>query len=171
MAISSNLRDLLKSMFVNSPTRSKEAAVEVVVGNDVNINIPVGTVIGVEQDTHDDLNANANIQVGNVDVSGGNPVPVSFANAPTTVDHFNGTVGTTAIQIPSSAGDDISEVLIHNTTSANRDLLISFDGGTTFKTLTPDANIIWNVKEGITQIHIKGSAAATSYEIVMNRRT
>lgn len=31
----------------------------------------------VTQPTHDELNLNANIQVGNVDVAGGNPVPVS----------------------------------------------------------------------------------------------
>jgi hypothetical protein len=34
--------------------------------------------VEVLQDTHDDLNANANIQVGDVDVSAANPVPVSL---------------------------------------------------------------------------------------------
>jgi hypothetical protein len=32
------------------------------------------------QDTHDDFNANANIQVGDVDVSATNPVPVTFTS-------------------------------------------------------------------------------------------
>lgn len=36
----------------------------------------------VTQDLHDDLNANANIQVGNTDVSGANPVPISAASLP-----------------------------------------------------------------------------------------
>lgn len=42
--------------------------------------------VEVLQDTHDDLNANANIQVGNTDVSNGNPVPMSDAGGSITVD-------------------------------------------------------------------------------------
>jgi hypothetical protein len=38
------------------------------------------------QDTHDDLNVNANMQVGDVDVANGNPVPVSDAGGSLTVD-------------------------------------------------------------------------------------
>jgi hypothetical protein len=43
----------------------------------------------VVQDTHDDLNANANMQVGNTDVGAGNPVPVdatSQGDVPVTLD-------------------------------------------------------------------------------------
>lgn len=46
----------------------------------------------VRQATHDNLNANANIQVGNADVANGNPVPVSDAGGSLTVD---GTVAAT----------------------------------------------------------------------------
>lgn len=42
--------------------------------------------VEVLQATHDNLNANANIQVGDVDVSNGNPVPVSDAGGSLTVD-------------------------------------------------------------------------------------
>lgn len=42
--------------------------------------------VEVLQATHDNLNANANIQVGNADVANGNPVPVSDAGASLTVD-------------------------------------------------------------------------------------
>lgn len=42
--------------------------------------------VEVLQSTHDDLNANANIQVGDADVSNGNPVPVSDAGGSLTVD-------------------------------------------------------------------------------------
>lgn len=42
--------------------------------------------VEVLQSTHDDLNANANLQVGNVDVANGNPVPVSDAGGSITVD-------------------------------------------------------------------------------------
>lgn len=45
--------------------------------------------VEVLQDTHDDLNANANIQVGNADVANGNPVPVSDAGSSLTVDANN----------------------------------------------------------------------------------
>lgn len=42
--------------------------------------------VEVLQATHDNLNANANIQVGNTDVSNANPVPVSDAGGSLTVD-------------------------------------------------------------------------------------
>lgn len=42
--------------------------------------------VSVFQATHDNLNANANIQVGNADVANGNPVPVSDAGGSLTVD-------------------------------------------------------------------------------------
>jgi len=44
-----------------------------------------GTVTAA-QATHDSLNANANLQVGNADVANGNPVPVSDAGGAITVD-------------------------------------------------------------------------------------
>lgn len=42
--------------------------------------------VEVLQASHDNLNANANIQVGNADVANGNPVPVSDAGGSLTVD-------------------------------------------------------------------------------------
>jgi hypothetical protein len=42
--------------------------------------------VEVLQASHDDLNANANLQVGNADVANGNPVPVSDAGGSLTVD-------------------------------------------------------------------------------------
>lgn len=44
------------------------------------------TDVTVVQPTHDNLNANANIQVGDADVANGNPVPVSDAGGSLTVD-------------------------------------------------------------------------------------
>ena len=46
----------------------------------------VSDSVEVLQSTHDDLNANANLQVGNADVANGNPVPVSDADGSLTVD-------------------------------------------------------------------------------------
>lgn len=50
----------------------------------VNVKVsPSGSLeVNASQDTHDDLNANANIQVGDIDVSGSNPVPVSVDSLP-----------------------------------------------------------------------------------------
>lgn len=45
--------------------------------------------VEVLQATHDNLNLNANIQVGNADVANGNPVPVSDAGGSLTVDATN----------------------------------------------------------------------------------
>jgi len=48
--------------------------------------LTVDGLLTVQQGTHDNLNANANLQVGNVDVSTGNPVPVDIQDASLTVD-------------------------------------------------------------------------------------
>jgi hypothetical protein len=45
--------------------------------------------VEVFQATHDDLNANANIQVGDADVDNANPVPVSDAGGSLTIDNTN----------------------------------------------------------------------------------
>lgn len=42
--------------------------------------------VEVRQATHDNLNLNANLQVGNTDVANGNPVPISDAGGSITVD-------------------------------------------------------------------------------------
>lgn len=52
----------------------------------INVNFDVGDSLTVKQSTHDNLNANANIQVGDADVANGNPVPVSDAGGSLTVD-------------------------------------------------------------------------------------
>lgn len=49
---------------------------------------PSGSLeVNASQDTHDDLNVNANIQVADTDVSNSNPVPVSDAGGSLTVDN------------------------------------------------------------------------------------
>lgn len=88
-----------------------------------------------------------------------------------TTTHFNGTVGTTAIAVPASPGSQISDVLVSSliTNTPNKNLLVSFDGGTTFFTLVPGTAFSWSCRSGLTQIHIKGSVASVAYEILMNR--
>jgi hypothetical protein len=84
-------------------------------------------------------------------------------------DHFNGTVGTTATNVPSSAGNVISEFLVDCPKDSPGNLLVSLDGGTTFKTVNRGGVWIWTPKGNMTQIKIKGTNANTDYEIVMNR--
>lgn len=59
----------------------------VVTATDLDIRDLTATdVVTVVQATHDNLNLNANIQVGDADVANGNPVPVSDAGGSLTVD-------------------------------------------------------------------------------------
>lgn len=84
--------------------------------------------------------------------------------------HFNGNVGTSPVAIPSVAGLRIQEIIVDNRNIApNKDLLISFDGGTNFKTIGGGEALRWLVYGGLTQILLKGSDATTPYEILMNR--
>ena len=87
-------------------------------------------------------------------------------------DQYSGTVGTTPANIPSSAGDKIAECLVRcssDNTPITKRLLISFDSGTTFLTLSPGEFVGWSLKGSPTQIVIKGNVASVSYEIVLNR--
>ena len=99
------------------------------------------------------------IKVDDTDINGATSMYVS-------------TVGTTAINIPSVAGNAISTCLVRcatDNTPISKRLLYSFDGGTTFATLSPGEYIGWSLKGSLTQISIKGSAASVSYEVILNR--
>lgn len=100
-------------------------------------------------------------------LSGGS---VEIQNTDGSTDHFNGSVGTTAIDIPSSPGGIIQSVLIDNTNNSNaKTVLVSFDSGTNYKTISAGGVLSWITKGNMTQIKIKGGAASTNYEIIMNR--
>lgn len=88
-------------------------------------------------------------------------------------DHFNGTVGTTAITVPSTPGNVIAEVMVKNarTNPSTNELYVSFDGGTNFFTIEPRTAVAWSVRGNKTQIHIKASMSNTGYEIILNRET
>ena len=45
--------------------------------------------VEIRQTTHDNVNLNANMQVGDADVANGNPVPVSDAGGSLTIDNSN----------------------------------------------------------------------------------
>ncbi len=84
-------------------------------------------------------------------------------------DHFNGTVGVVAIDVPSVAGGVISEMIIQSRTK-NQILSISFDGGANYWTIGPGgAAVAWTPKGNKTQIKLIADTATTKYEIIMNR--
>ncbi len=107
MAIHQDVReDINGNVYVNLNDGSGNALTSTTGALDVN----VANANGVEvfQATHDDLNANANIQVGDTDVSNGNPVPISDAGGTITVDG-SVTVSATNLDIRDidNAQDDI----------------------------------------------------------------
>jgi hypothetical protein len=88
---------------------------------------------------------------------------------------FTGNVGTSNLTLPVVSQGKISDVLIRNpdTNLITKKLFLSFDGGTTFFSLSRGEFIGWSPKNNasnmpINQIVIKGSAAATDYEIIIN---
>jgi hypothetical protein len=102
-------------------------------------------------------------------ISGGT---IETVNTKGLTSHFNGTVGTTAVDIPSSAGGIIQSVLIDNiNTDSTKSLEVSFDGGTTYKTITSASTLSYTIKGGLTQIKLRGAVASCDYEILMNRES
>lgn len=101
-----------------------------------------------------------------------NPSQFEVADDLGTTSMFGGSVGAGNTSIPTVAGNQINEVMIRNP-SANgilKNLLYSFDGGTTFFTLTAGEFILWTMKGNAQkQVIIKGNIAAVAYEILMNR--
>lgn len=83
---------------------------------------------------------------------------------------YVGTVGITAISLPSSAGSRINSMFIRcpNQTPTTRRLSYSIDSGVTFLVLSPGESIMWPLKGSIPQVDIKGNVANVSYEIILN---
>lgn len=77
---------------------------------DVNITQSVAIIASVSQATHDSLNGNMNIQVGDADVANGNPVPISDAGGSITVD------GTVSVSEPVSVDDNGGSLTVDNST-------------------------------------------------------
>lgn len=78
------------------------------------------------------------------------------------VEHFNGSIGTTATTI-TPAGNPVSFLI--NNTHASQNILVSFDAGTTFFTIK--AGFSLSVDTSASSFQIKGSAATTTYEILV----
>lgn len=88
---------------------------------------------------------------------------------------YTGTVGLSNLTLPASSQGKISDVLLRNpdTNGINTKLYLSFDGGTTFFSLSRGEFIGWSPKNNasntpIDQVVIKGSVALTNYEMLIN---
>lgn len=88
---------------------------------------------------------------------------------------FAGGVSLTNVSLPPTSQGKISEVLVRNpnTNLITTKLFLSFDGGSTFFSLSRGEFIGWSLKNNasntpIDQIVIKGSIVNTQYEVIIN---
>ena len=143
------------SLTVDGTVAVSSVSGTVTVSGTVSVNEPVsvddnggsltvdGTVTAA-QATHDNLNLNANIQVGNVDVGNANPVPVSDAGGSLTVD---GTVAATqsgswtvSVNEPVSVDDNGGSLTVDGTvavSSVSGTVAVTDNGGS----LTVDGTV------------------------------
>jgi hypothetical protein len=85
--------------------------------------------------------------------------------------HYNGSVGTTPIAIPTSANKIIAEFFIENpidNSPATETLSFSCDNGVTYTALKVGESMIWTPKGRIRQLYIKGSTASVDYKMIVN---
>jgi hypothetical protein len=83
--------------------------------------------------------------------------------------NYAGTVGTSSINLPTSADKNISEVLFrcpYQTPMTIR-CQVSFDG-TTYFDLLPGEFMAWSIKGFKKQIKIKANQAGVSYQTIIN---
>jgi hypothetical protein len=85
---------------------------------------------------------------------------------------FEGSVGTTPIDLPGVASGEITQVIFscRVQTPSSKRLLFSVDGGSTFFTLSPGSMVGWEPKD-IEQVQVKGNVAGVLYDVLINRRT
>ncbi len=101
----------------------------------VNVKVaPSGSLeTNANQDTHDSLNANANIQVGDVDVSGANPVPTTMASTTVTPNLVRSTgagtipVGARSFSIANVGAADAD--ILGGTNNLKAGEVVNFDAG------------------------------------------
>jgi len=91
-----------------------------------------------------------------------------------TTTNYSGTVGASAIAIPTVAGNVISEALVRmpNQSPQSRRLQVSFTSNAgPWLTLSPGEFVAWSVKGSKKQFWIIANGAGISYEIVVNYET
>lgn len=115
----------------------------IVSGNEAQVDIvaplPAGTnsIGAVTQSTHDNFNANANMQVGNTDVSDSNPLPITFPEIESTANSTTTPLGISGVFTGSweSIEDyDFLDIILYtdqNSATNGASIKFSTDGGTT----------------------------------------
>lgn len=78
---------------------------------------------------------------------------------------YTGTATTTVANVPSVAGEAISQCLVQ---SLDKNLEVSFDGGTTYFPFERNGLLTWDVKGRPTQLKVRTSAATCPYRIIIN---
>jgi len=79
---------------------------------------------------------------------------------------YAGTAGIVESLVPLASGQIISGVGIDNV--SNTEFLVSFDGGTSFKTIDKSSFLSWNIKGEIRQLRVKTLSGTADYEIIIN---
>lgn len=85
---------------------------------------------------------------------------------------YSGTVGTSWVNVPAVSNGVIQSFFISCDfdQDATYELSLSFDGGTTTSTvLSLGGFFSGQIRGGITQLSVKGSAASVAYKITLNR--
>lgn len=109
----------------------------VTLSGELEIKNDTGNPVPISQSTHDNLNLNANIQVGNTDVSDTNPIPVSYPEVDSTANSTTTPLGISGVftgSWESIADYDYLDIILYtDQNSATNGATISFstDGGTT----------------------------------------
>lgn len=117
----------------------------------------------VTQAAHDNLNANTNLQVGNVDVANGNPVPVSDAGGSLTVD------GAVAISsLPNEGQQTMANSISIAVASDQSAVPVSDNGGSLTVDGSVTANAGTNLNTSALALEAGGNlaAAAASLSII-----
>ena len=98
-------------------------------------------------------------------------MPISSSSVIETEDNlgsteaFSGTANTTPADVPGSPDKVISQALI---AADDRDLQVSFDGGTTYFTFNKSEILTWDVKGKITSLKVKTPTGTAAYRIILN---
>jgi hypothetical protein len=127
----------------------------------------VANIAMSEQGTHDNLNANANLQVGDVDVSAANPVPVSgTVGIDQTTANANEVVTKAGSVTTATLNAETTKVIgtVNNKVADGDDVALGAkaDAAATIADTTPFSVIallkgIWNKLAGILTVSISGS--------------
>lgn len=125
------------------------ASVEI--ANDTGSPVPVSGTVTAQQPTHDNFNTNANVQVGDADVSGANPIPISGTVTATGAElNIQEVLSFSAYNLASAVLNQTtaistdylaSQLELHFSTRAKRTITLTTEDGTVWRTITDDTSL------------------------------